>query len=164
MREIHPKKLEENVFSLLDDRWALVTAGEKDNCNTMTVSWGGMGVLWGKEVATIYIRPQRYTFEFLEKSSHFTLSFFGQEWREQLAHCGAVSGRDEDKFAACGFHVEEAAEGAPYIREAEMVLVCKKLYWNDLNPENMAPTALQHYENHDYHRMYIGEIIQVLVK
>lgn len=163
-QELQPKQLTENVFSLFEDRWTLITAGTQDHCNTMTASWGGLGVLWNKNVATIYVRPQRYTFEFLEKSPAFTLSFFGEEWRKALGYCGRVSGREEDKFAHCGFHVAMEGENAPYIQEANLVLVCKKLYWNDLDPANMDQTALHHYENHDYHRMYIAEITKVLVK
>lgn len=161
--EIDPKALKENVFSLIGDRWTLITAGTPDHCNTMTASWGGLGVLWHKPVVTIYVRPQRYTFEFLEKYDTFSLSFFTPQWKKQLAHCGAVSGRDEDKFAACGFHVAAAGQ-TPYIEEAQLVLVCKKRYWNDLDPAHMDPDALSHYEAKDYHRMYLGEITQVLVK
>ena len=163
-QELQPKQLTENVFSLFDDRWTLITAGTRDHCNTMTASWGGLGVLWHKNVATIYVRPQRYTFEFLENSPAFTLSFFGEEWRKALAYCGRVSGREEDKFAHCGFHVAMEGEDAPYIQEADLVLVCRKFYWNDLDPAHMDGTALQHYKNHDYHRMYIAEITKVLVK
>ena len=163
-QELQPKQLTENVFSLFDDRWTLITAGTRDHCNTMTASWGGLGVLWHKNVATIYVRPQRYTFEFLENSPAFTLSFFGEEWRKALTYCGRVSGREEDKFAHCGFHVAMVGEDAPYIQEANLVLVCRKLYWNDLDPAHMDGTALQHYKNHDYHRMYIAEITKVLVK
>lgn len=163
-QELQPKQLTENVFSLFDDRWTLITAGTRDHCNTMTASWGGLGVLWHKNVATIYVRPQRYTFEFLENSPAFTLSFFGEEWRKALAYCGRVSGREEDKFAHCGFHAAMEGEDAPYIQEANLVLVCRKLYWNDLDPAHMDGTALQHYKNHDYHRMYIAEITKVLVK
>ena len=163
-QELDPKALQGNVFSLFDDRWTLITAGTQDRCNTMTASWGGLGVLWNKNVATIYVRPQRYTYEFLENTSHFTLSFFGEEWRKELAYCGTASGRDEDKFAHCGFHVAMAGEEAPYIQEADLVLVCKKLYWNDLDPAHMAQCGLDCYPEQDYHRMYIGEITQVLVK
>ena len=160
---IDPKQLQENVFSLLADRWTLITAGTPDHCNTMTASWGGLGILWNKPMATIYIRPQRYTFEFLEKYDTFTLSFVSPQWKKQLAHCGAVSGRDEDKFAACGFHVAAAGQ-APYIQEADLVLVCRKRYWNDLDPAHMDAEALTNYQAEDYHRMYLGEITQVLVR
>lgn len=159
MRKIEPKALEENVFSLFDDQWALITAGTAENCNTMTASWGGLGVLWHRPVATIYVRPQRYTYEFIEREDYFSLSFFEEEWREQLSYCGTASGREEDKFAACGFHVEY--DQAPYIREARLVLLCKKLYHHDLDPAHFPPEAREFYDN-DYHRMYIGEIVQVL--
>lgn len=163
-QELNPKQLAENPFSLWRDRWTLITAGTQDHCNTMTAAWGGLGVLWNKNVATIYVRPQRYTYAFLEESPSFTLSFFGDEWREQLMYCGKVSGRDTDKFAACGFHVEMADEHAPYIQEANLVLVCKKLYWSDLDPAHMDETALKHYGTDDFHRMYVGEITKILVK
>lgn len=161
MKELDPKRLEENVFSLFDDQWTLITAGTPEHCNTMTASWGGLGVLWHKNVATIYVRPQRYTYEFLETSEFFTLSFFDEEWRQQLSYCGTVSGREADKVASCGFHIGAAGE-APYIQEARLVLVCKKRYWDDLDPDHMDSEALEHYDN-DYHRMYIGEIVKVLI-
>lgn len=157
---LNPKEWTENVFSLWANRWTLITAGTQENCNTMTAAWGGLGVLWNKNVATIYVRPQRHTYTFLEEAPMFTLSFFGEEWREQLKYCGSHSGRDGDKIAACGFHVETAE--APYIAEAELVLVCKKLYFQDLDPANMGETALKHYKENDFHRMYIGEIVTAL--
>ena len=115
----------------------------------------------GRSLEQAHGHPQRYTFQFLEESDWFTLSFFSPQWRKQLAHCGAVSGREEDKFAACGFHVADA-DGAPYVQEADLVLVCQKRYWNDLDPAHMDPEALEHYQAQDYHRMYLGEITQVL--
>ncbi len=161
MQELDPKRLEENVFSLFDDQWTLITAGTPEHCNTMTASWGGLGVLWHKNVATIYVRPQRYTYQFLEESEYFTLSFFDEAWRQQLSYCGTVSGREADKIGSCGFHIKAAGE-APYIQEARLVLVCKKRYWSDLDPAHMDSEALEHYDN-DYHRMYIGEIVKVLI-
>ena len=164
MRELDPKTLKENVFSLFDDRWTLITAGTQDACNTMTASWGGLGVLWHRPVATIYVRPQRYTYEFLEKSDWFTLSFLPEDLREVLAYCGSASGRDVDKFAACGIHPAFSVDGAPYVQEAQLVLVCRKRYWNDLDPANMDELGLENYKARDYHRMYIGEIVRVLEK
>ena len=82
---IDPKELNQNVFSMIGEQWMLVTAGTAERCNTMTASWGGLGVLWGKPVATVYIRPQRYTLEFVEREDCFTLSFFGEEYRDALA-------------------------------------------------------------------------------
>ena len=123
--QIDPKSLDQNVFSLIGDQWMLLTAGTGEKCNTMTASWGGLGVLWGKPVATVYIRPQRYTLEFVEREEKFTLAFFGEEYRKALALCGSKSGRDIDKVKESGFTVE-TADGAPYFAQADLVLVCRK--------------------------------------
>ena len=163
--EIDPKELTENVFSLLDDRWTLITAGTPNHCNTMTASWGGLGVLWAQNVATIYVRPQRYTFEFLEKYPEFTLSFFTEEYRPQLTLCGTESGRETDKVKECGFTLCSAGETAPYFEEASLVLVCRKLYWHDIDPEHFLDPALpKFYSQKDYHRLYIGAITKTLIK
>ncbi len=161
LKEIAPESLRENIFSLIGDQWALITAGTAANCNTMTASWGGLGVLWNKNVATIYIRPQRYTREFVERHDCFTLSFFSEDYREQLKLCGAKSGRDTDKIKECGFTVKTAQCGAPYFEEAELVLACRKLYYSDINPDNFFDPGIErNYSKKDYHRMYIGEIVE----
>ena len=163
--KMDPKNLDQNVFSLIGDRWMLITAGTQEKCNTMTASWGGLGVLWGKPVATVYIRPQRYTMEFVEGSEFFTLAFFGEEYRKALALCGSQSGRDVDKVKACGFTVAEAEGGAPYFAQAELVLVCKKAYWQDMDPAHfLDPEIETHYAQRDYHRIFIGEIVEALRK
>ena len=160
-----PKALDQNVFSLIGDQWMLITAGNQDQCNTMTASWGGLGVLWGKPVATVYIRPQRYTLEFVEREDTFTLCFFGEQYRKALALCGSKSGRDVDKVKECGFTVA-TAEGAPYFEEADLVLVCKKAYWQDMDPTHFLDGEIDSkwYPEKDYHRIFIGEIVEVLRK
>ena len=124
--KIDPKALNFNVFSAIGDQWMLITAGTKERCNTMTASWGGLGVLWGAPMATVYIRPQRYTKQFVDENESFTLSFFPEEYRKQLSLCGTKSGRDMDKVKECGFTVAEGVGGAPYFEQAELVLVCRK--------------------------------------
>jgi len=163
---VDPKTLAQNVFETIGDQWMLVTAGSVDRCNTMTASWGGLGVLWGKNVATIYIRPQRYTYEFIENSPFFTLSFFGPEYRKALTLCGTKSGREVDKIQACGFTVAGAAGGAPYFEQADLVLVCKKAYWQDMDPTHFLDDQIDgtHYPKKDYHRIYIGEIVEALAR
>ena len=163
--KIDPKALDQNVFSLIGDQWMLITAGTKDQCNTMTASWGGLGVLWGKPVATVYIRPQRYTMEFVEGSEFFTLAFFGEEYRKALALCGSKSGRDIDKVKECGFIVE-TADGAPYFAQADLVLVCRKAYWQDMDPTHFLDGEIdgKWYPEKDYHRIFIGEMETVLKK
>ena len=94
LERIDVKTLDQNVCSLIGDQWMLITAGTPERCNTMTASWGGLGVLWGTNVATCYIRPQRYTREFVEREAYFTLAFFGEEHRKALALCGARPERE----------------------------------------------------------------------
>ena len=165
LEKLDPKAMDGNVFSLIGDQWMLITAGTAERCNTMTASWGGLGVLWRKNVATIYVRPQRYTYEFLEREPRFTLSFFGAGYREELALCGSKSGRELNKLEACGFTVETGAGGAPFIAQAELALVCRKLYWQDIDPARfLAPEIGREYAGGDYHRMYIGEIEEAYQK
>ena len=162
---IDPKDLKENVFSLIGEQWMLITAGTAERCNTMTASWGGLGVIWGAPAATCYIRPQRYTKEFIDREECFTLSFFDKEYRPALSLCGAKSGRDIDKVKECGFTVRTAACGAPYFEEARLVLVCRKRFAQEMHASCIDPEIQEkHYPKRDYHTMYIGEIVEVLSK
>lgn len=162
-KEIDPKNLDNNVFSLLGDQWTIVSAGNKNNFNGMTASWGGMGVLFHKNVATIYVRPQRYTWELIEAFPEFTLSFFDRKYRPALKLYGSKSGRDVNKIQESGLTPVMDGDTAPYFEEAELVLICRKLYYQDLNPVGFVDTSLQEfYEKKDYHRMYIGEIRKIL--
>ena len=165
LRNIDPKQIRDNPFSLIGDKWMLITAGDAERCNTMTASWGGVGVLWQVPVATCYVRPQRYTKQFLDEQEYFTLTFFGEEYRDALKLCGTKSGRDVDKVKECGFTVKTAQGGAPYFEEAELVIVCRKRYAQDFDPAAIpADVKEKQYPNQDYHTMYIGEIVEVLSK
>jgi len=159
--KVKPEDLSENVFSLIGKDWMLVTAGTAEDCNTMTAGWGGLGVLWGEPAATIYIRPQRYTRKFLDREDYFTLNFFSPEYREQLALCGKVSGRDTDKVKATGFTVECASCGAPYFQQARLVLVCKKSYVQPMDPSAIPEEMKRRwYPDQDYHIVYVGQIVE----
>lgn len=163
--EIQPEKLNENVFTLLGKEWMLITAGTMDAFNTMTASWGGMGVLWNKSVCYIVVRPQRYTYTFLEKHNYFTLSFFHEKYRDVLKFCGARSGRDVNKAEKTGITPVQTGNGAVFFSEARLVLECKIIYFQDLDPNNFIdPSIIENYPNRDYHRMYIGEILSVKIK
>ena len=154
------------VFERIAKQWMLITAGPVEHCNTMTASWGGLGILWGKPVSTIYIRPQRYTREFVEREDYYTLSFLPEAYRPQLNYCGSRSGREGDKFEACGLTKAAADCGAAYVAEAELVLVCRKLYWQDLEPSHFLTPEIAEkcYPQKDYHRLYIGQIEQALTR
>ena len=164
-REISIDELTMNPFTKLDKEWALVTAGDEDSFNTMTVSWGGLGVLWRKNVATIYIRPQRYTKEFVDREDRFTLSFYPAECKRALGVLGTKSGRDGDKVAEVGFTPAKVGDGMAF-EEAELVLVCRKLYADDIKPECFIDRSCDTscYPERDYHTMYIAEIEQVFAR
>ena len=165
MRKIDLKSLDKNVFSAIGDQWMLITAGTVDHCNTMTASWGGLGVIWGSPAATCYIRPQRYTKEFVDREEYFTLTFFGEEYRKALQLCGSRSGREVDKVKECGFTVRAAECGAPYFEEAELVLVCRKRFAQPMDPANIPQNVKdKFYPEQDYHTLYIGEIVEALAK
>jgi len=154
-----PRELQENPFKLIGDDWTLVTAGTLESWNTLTASWGGLGVLWGRTTSFIFIRPTRHTFGFLERSERFTLSFFDESWRPALRHAGAVSGRDHDKAAETGLRPVEAVPGGVAFEQARLVIVNRKLHAQDIDPAGFRDPAIEKsYPLRDYHRLYVGEI------
>ncbi|HNS33348.1 MAG TPA: flavin reductase [bacterium] len=164
-KEIKPRQIEENLFKLIGEDWMLITAGNLESFNTMTASWGGFGVLWSMNVSFIFVRPVRYTWQFIEKNSFYTLSYFEESYRKSLQICGEKSGRDTDKVKEAGLTPFETANGNVCFREAKLVIECKKLYFHDINPSMfMNPSIESNYPGKDYHRMYTGEIVNVMKK
>ena len=164
-KEVDVKDLDFNPFKKIGDEWMLITAGDEKKFNTMTASWGGAGVLWGKNVATCYIRPQRYTKEFVDANDTFTLSFFPAEYKKALSLCGSVSGRDCDKVAQAGL-TPYFLEGTASFVEASLIFICRKVYEDAMPPENFIAKENDEkwYPQKDYHTMYIGEIVKAFVK
>ena len=138
-----------------------ITAGNGEKVNTMTASWGGMGVIWDEDVVYIFVRQTRYTKEFIDGSDYFSLGFFDEEYRKKLAYLGKTSGRDEDKISKVGFHVVKTDEEQPTFEEGKMVFVCKKLMETQLNPEEFIDSEVdgRWYPQKDYHHMYTAEVI-----
>lgn len=162
--EIDPSEIKGNVFDRIGKQWMLITAGKPEKFNTMTASWGGLGVLWNADVSFAFVRPTRYTFEFLEQEKYYSLSFLGMGERRALQICGSKSGRDVDKVKEAGLTPVFDAP-APYFEQAELSLVCRKLYTQDLDPSRFLDPALEsNYQSRDYHRMYVGEITKVLLR
>lgn len=158
---IDPKLLHDNPFQLIGSDWMLITAGTPESFNTMTASWGGLGVLWQRNVCFCFIRPTRFTYEFIEKAENFTLSFFDESYRGALTLCGTKSGRDIDKARAANLTpIVGKLDGTTGFAEARLILECKKLYFEDMNSSHFIdPTIENNYPEKDYHRMYVGEII-----
>ena len=164
-KEISIYRIEENVVDLIGKQWMLITAGNKDAYNTMTAAWGGFGFLWNVPVTYIFIRPQRFTFEFTENNDDFTLSFFEKKYKNILSYCGTHSGRDIDKAKEMGLIVKETEAGNIYFEQAKLVVECNKLYSDDLKPENFKDRLInRNYPNKDYHRMYIGKVKKCWIK
>ncbi len=163
---IAPTAISDNPFKLIGRDWMLVTAGSPGSFNTMTASWGGLGHLWNRDVCFCFVRPQRYTYRFMEQAAHFTLSFYDEAHRAALNYCGSRSGRDEDKAAAAGLTPIADETGAVYFAQARLVLVCRKLYGGDLIRAAFVDPALpaEIYSTGDFHRMYVGEIVRCLAR
>ena len=163
MKEIKAEQLKQNVFDAIGKQWTLVAASADGKTNAMTASWGGMGVIWNKNVVFLFIRPQRYTKTFIDKSSTLSLSFFAEEYRDMLTYMGKVSGRDEDKIAKANLTLT-AGYDAPVFKEAELTFVCKKLY-SSVSPDGFYDKKIipQCYSDKDYHEVYVAEIEKILV-
>lgn len=160
---IKPTDIQDNTFKLLDKDWMLVTAGSPEDYNTMTASWGHLGILWNLPIAIAYIRPQRHTFGFANRFEEYTLSFFTEAYRPALQFCGTRSGRDCDKAAETGLTPRETDRGNVIFEQARLVLECRKIYEDDLKKKNflVPEVASKNYPKNDFHRFYMGEIVNV---
>lgn len=164
-KEISIKELQDNVVKLIGDDWMLITAGSIDSCNMMTASWGGIGNLWNMPVVFTFVRPQRYTYQFTENEEYFTLTFFAEKDRDILNFCGTKSGRDVNKIEETGLIPIETELGNVYFEQARIVIECQKVYSDFIDPQGFTTDELPDsvYPNKDFHKMYIGKIIKVLV-
>ena len=156
------ESLKMDAFDTFHRSWALLTAGDEERFNTMTISWGGVGCLWNRSVATVYVRPIRYTFEFMEQHDYFTVSFYPEEYKSALALLGRESGRDGDKVAKSGLTPVPLGQSMTFA-EAKTTLLCKKLYWQDMDPAKIPADVWSKFykEGEIPHRMYIGEVVAV---
>lgn len=166
LQKIDPKVIQENAIQLIGEEWMLIAAGNADHFNMMTASWGMMGFLWNKPVVTVFVRPQRYTFEFMENNAYFTLTFLGKENRKALNVCGSTSGRDVNKVEKSGLTPCFTSLGNPFFEEARLVLECKKIYTDWLKEDAFLEKrpVVESYPEKDFHKIYVGEIVNAWVK
>jgi flavin reductase (DIM6/NTAB) family NADH-FMN oxidoreductase RutF len=167
-REISPAKLQENVFDLFAKEAFLLTAEGEGRINTMTVGWGGLGVMWGKNVLITMVRPERYTYGLVENADTFSMAVMGEENKKTVGYCGTVSGRNEDKIAACGLTVLHEGE-TPYFAQSRVVFICKKLASpalsrRDFLGDDAIPDRWYNEKNGGYHTMFVGEIVKILIR
>lgn len=163
-KEISVYDIKENAFDLIGKQWMLVAAKSGEKVNAMTASWGGIGIMWGVPVAYVFIRPQRYTKQFIDEAEGMSLTFFDESYRKMLSYMGTVSGRNEDKIEKSGLGVELSGD-IPYFKEGKMTLITKKKYMQKLDRECLICQEIHNkwYPGDDYHYMYICEIEKVLV-
>ena len=155
-----------NPFTKIGKEWALISAGDKNKCNTMTVSWGGVGVLWGKNVVYIFIRDSRYTKEFIDNGEFFSMSFFDEKYRDALSYCGKESGRNvDDKFKGAGL-TPAFRHNIPYPDEANLVLLCRKMAAVPITEDTFVDPQImpKWYSDNDMHVMYVGQIIEAVAR
>ena len=170
MKEIPIKEFNINPLTLISDEWMLITAGMKANgYNTMTACWGHIGSIWGHgkgfPTAIVYVRPQRYTKEFIDREDYYTLSFFTKEYKKQLAYLGTHSGRDENKIEKSKL-TPLFCKDYTYFEEAKLTIVCRKLYCGRLAEEGFIDKNIvkENYPEKDFHYIYIGKITKILSK
>lgn len=160
------KDFKEGPFRLIGKEWMLITAMKDGKVNTMTASWGGLGVMWNMDVVYAMIRQSRFTKEFVDASDCFSLSFLNHEiYAKELGYLGSVSGRDENKIEKANIHVNYQ-DGVPFIDEAEKVFICKKLFAQTMSPESFIWKEMDEkfYQDKDYHDLYVGGITQILIR
>ncbi|NLK77351.1 MAG: flavin reductase family protein [Clostridiales bacterium] len=160
--------LEFNPFTKIGNDWLIITSGDEQKANGMTASWGGLGVLWGKNVAFIFVRESRYTKEFIDNSSTFSCTFFDKKYKNDLKYFGIVSGRQEDKFKTSGLNLDYK-DGTPYVDEGNFVVLCKKMAAVPIEEAHFLDPEIKEkwYSGDDtdnFHTMYIGEITDVLAR
>jgi flavin reductase (DIM6/NTAB) family NADH-FMN oxidoreductase RutF len=166
-KKVSWEALNDNAIRIIGKEWMLVGAGNVEKgFNMMTASWGGLGWLWEKPVSFIFVRPQRYTFEFTEKEDYYTVTFYEETHRDMLRKMGTVSGRNFDKINQSGLTPFTTENGSIGFKEARLILECKKLYAGDILEGAFTDSLLAKkiYPSKDFHKMYIGEILNVWVK
>lgn len=165
VREVKPEDFTMNPFTTYSKEWTLITAEKDGVVNTMTASWGELGHVWNKNSIIVYIRPQRYTKEFVDNSDYFSVTVFPEEYHDKLVYLGRTSGKEEDKIKKAGLTVAYA-EGVPYFEEAKLTIVGRKMYAEELKEEAFTDVDVRNqvYPERDYHTLYIGEVTKILVK
>lgn len=165
-KSIKAEEFDCSPFRLIGKDWMLITAQQEGRVNSMTASWGGLGVMWGKNAVYMVIRKSRFTKEFIDHTETFSLCFFDhQQHAKMLNYMGSVSGRDADKVKECGLTAVHQ-NGIPYYQEANRVLLCRKMCCQPLVRDSFIDKQIDEkwYSDKDYHDLYIGEILDILVK
>lgn len=165
MRELKPGQWTVDIVNLWKNRWFLLTAGTLEDCAMMTVAWGSLGYMWNKPFAQVVVRPQRHTRGYIDRADSFTLCAFPKEYRRDLNTLGTLSGKDGDKLSKTRLTLKASKKVvAPSYNEADLILECRKIYFQDMDPAGFVDKTIQkNYSARDYHRIYFGEIVAVFI-
>lgn len=160
-KKINIEQFPLQAFDAIGNGWILITGYKDGVVNTMTASWGGLGIIWSRAVATVYIRPERYTKQFIDQTDFFTITFF-DEYKKELGVLGTKSGRDGNKIEEVGFNVE-MIEDMPTFSQGTHMMICRTLYVDSLKPDKFKNEAFieRYYGREGFHDMYIAEITSV---
>lgn len=167
MKKVDIEKITDNFIYLIGKEWMLISAGNKDKFNMMTANWGSIGFLWNKPVVSIFVRPERYTYNFIEQQDYFTLSFMGEEYKDVHKICGNQSGRDINKIVATGLTPIFTDNGNPVFEESRLTIECKKLYATNIRKEDFIDMDIYkkwYGTKGGDHKMYVGEILDAWSK
>ncbi|MDR1884583.1 MAG: DUF4468 domain-containing protein [Prevotella sp.] len=163
-RQATADKIPGNYIKLLSD-WTLITSGATSRTNVMTASWGGIGTFREKPVAFCFLNPTRYSVEVMDNDEYYTISFYTEAYKDALRYCGSVSGRTTDKIKGSGLTPIKTPSGSTAFAEAWMILECKKMLSQQLSADTAVDKNLPNDRTKDgYHKMYIGEILNVWIK
>jgi flavin reductase (DIM6/NTAB) family NADH-FMN oxidoreductase RutF len=164
MLKVDVTKLSLDVVDLWMNQWLLLTAGTLDDCNMMTVAWGSIGCMWSKPFAQVVVRPQRHTRKYIDQLDSFTLCAFPENYRKDLQTLGTLSGKDGDKLSQTEITLRSSEKvSAPSYNEANLILECRKIYCQDMDPSGFLNKTIQdNYPANDYHRIYFGEILAAI--
>lgn len=161
LERVAADKLQLDVFSVFGTNNGLLMVGDTDDARVMTVGWANLGRTWNIPTCIVYVRPERYTYEYMETHEYFSLSVLPMKQHDKVIYCGIHSGRDTDKIKDCDFSLQYGMGDTPLIDTAEWALVCKKLYVQDLSPQGVTDSrVLRSYTREGWHRMYIGQVVE----
>lgn len=163
-KEVHyTQNLDVTLGALAKGGLLLASTKKSGESNVMTIGWGTVGTIWGKQVFIVMVRPSRYTYEFIEESDEFTVNVPTEAMRKWVAYCGTNSGRDVDKFAEGKMSISPGQKVKSITIDASpLVYECKVIHKNQVIPANLDPDIdARSYPRGDYHTIYFGEILGV---
>jgi len=157
--------VKETYQAMMRDGILLVSQAKRGKPNAMTIGWGSVGVIWGKPIFVVLVRPSRYTYGCIENVPEFTVNVPTPDMKEVTKFCGSRSGRDLDKFAKLGLTALPSAKvEPPLIGECAIHYECRVVHRNDVLPDELARQIITGcYAQGDFHRVYFGEILRVCV-